>query len=237
MVEDILVNGARELGVELGPEELEKFGAYTELLIEWNERFNLTSIIDPAEIAVKHHLDSLTCLKAVRIRPGDAVADIGTGAGFPGIPLAIVRPDAKITLIEATKKKLTFLDSVRRVLELTNVELVHARAEEVGTDPEHREHYNVVTARAVAEMRVLVEYCLPLTQVGGFFVAMKGPGVDTELATARPGIGTLGGDHPEIVNLTLPGTEIKRSLVAIKKIKHTPEQFPRHGAKIANKPL
>jgi 16S rRNA (guanine527-N7)-methyltransferase len=243
VLEDVLVDGAKKLGITLGEEELAKFSTYTDLLLEWNEKLNLTRITDPDEIAIKHYLDSLTCLKAAKFRKGDIVADIGTGAGFPGVPLAIVRPDIKVVLIDATRKRLVFLKEVQEALEVlsedgeSNIELVQARAEEVGRQSEHREHYNIVVARAVAEMRILVEYCLPLVKPGGVFIAMKGPDVEGELALARPGTGTLGGEKPEIMHLTLPGTNIARNLITIKKIKPTPEQFPRHGSKIATKPL
>lgn len=256
MIEQLLVDGARKLGIELTGRQVEQFEAYTSLLLEWNDRFNLTSITDPAEIVTKHFLDSLTCLTAAKFPKGAVVADIGTGAGFPGVPIAIVRPDLKIVMIDATKKKLAFLDEIRKTIlsnhhpailslskderlegEPPRIELVHARAEEVGRLPEHRERYDAVVARAVAEMRVLAEYCLPLVKVGGKFIAMKGPDIDAELAKAKPGIGTLGGSRPEVVRLTLPGTDIGRSLVIIRKTKPTPEQFPRHGSQITKRPL
>lgn len=242
MNNDVLINGARELGIQLGEREIELFRVYTELLIEWNKKFNLTRITDPEEIAVKHYLDSLTCLTAVKFHKGDVIADVGTGAGFPAVPLAIVRPDIKVVLIEATKKKITFLEQVLDIFSTRHPtpstqhpDLVHCRAEEAGRMPKHRERYNIVTARAVAEMRVLVEYCLPLVKAGGVFIAMKGPDIDEELDAARAVIGTLGGSHPQVTHLTLPGTDIRRSLVVIKKIKPTPAQFPRHGSKIGVK--
>lgn len=240
----LLVNGAHKLGVNINDTMAAQFSAYTELLLKWNETMNLTTITDPDDIVIKHYLDSLTCLKAVKFRKGDIVADVGTGAGFPGVPLAILRPDVKVVLIDATRKRLSFLEEVINTISnlaeegnAPNIEILQARAEDAGRMPEHREHYNIVVARAVAEMRILVEYCLPLVKLGGVFVAMKGPQVEGELALARPGIGTLGGGRPEIVELTLPGTDIQRSLIVIKKIKPTPEQFPRHGSKIAQKPL
>jgi len=232
MFEDRLIEGALKLGIALDDEQVKKFAEYTELLLEWNDKFNLTSILDPDEIVVKHYLDSLTCFKAVKFRRGDTVADVGTGAGFPGVPIAIVRPDLEITLIDATNKKLIFLDEIRRRLELPHIELVHSRAEEAGRLPEHRERYNIVVARAVSDMRVLVEYCLPLVKVGGVFIAMKGPDIENELAGARPGIGTLGGGKPEIIGLTLPNTDIRRSIITISKVRPTPKKFPRHGSKI-----
>lgn len=242
-MDDVLINGAKALGINLTSEQVGQFLVYTELLIEWNDKFNLTSIDDPEEIVVKHFIDSLTVLSAIKFPRGAKVADVGTGAGFPGVPLAIVRPDLDITLIEATNKKLSFLKAVNEgILELAaedepKLRTVHARAEEVGRQPEHREHYDVVVARAVADMRILSEYCLPLVKVGGYFLAMKGPSTEEELSRARPGIGVLGGAHPEIKSLTLPGTDISRNIIAIKKQKRTPDQFPRHGAKISKKPL
>jgi 16S rRNA (guanine527-N7)-methyltransferase len=236
--EETLTKGAKALGIELSREQVEQFFVYTQLLLEWNEKFNLTSIIDPEQIAIKHHLDSLTCLAAAHFPKGALVADIGTGAGFPGIPLAIVRPDLKLVLVEATKKKLSFLEEVaKEVLPGRNIELVNARAEELGHDSKHRERYDIVIARAVAEMRILAEYCLPLVKKGGLFIAMKGPDVRDEIKQAKPGIGTLGGSLPDITQLTLPFTDINRTLITIKKLKLTPEQFPRHGSKISKKPL
>ncbi|MBI2843211.1 MAG: 16S rRNA (guanine(527)-N(7))-methyltransferase RsmG [Armatimonadetes bacterium] len=237
MIDQILSDGARALGIQLGRREIERFSTYTSLLLEWNEKFNLTAITDPVEIAVKHHLDSLTCLKAAEFGRGALVADVGTGAGFPGVPIAIVRPDLAVTLIEATKKKLIFLEEVRRRLELPHVELVHARAEDVGKQAEYREKYDIVLARAVSVMRVLIEYSLPLVRVGGVFIAQKGPEVDGELAAAGPGIGTLGGGKPDVVRLTIPGTDIGRSMVVIKKLKPTPAHFPRSSSQIVRKPL
>lgn len=243
MMDEVLIKGAKSLGINLTAEQVGQFLVYAELLVEWNDKFNLTSIDDPEEIVVKHFIDSLTCFKVANFPRGAKVADVGTGAGFPGIPLAIVRPDLDVTLIEATNKKLTFLREVHEsIIELAGedqpqIEMVHARAEEVGRHPAHREMYDIVVARAVADMRILSEYCLPLVKVGGTFLSMKGPEVDGELARARPGIGSLGGAHPHITGLTLPNTDIHRSIITIKKHKPTPEQFPRHGAKIAKKPL
>ena len=241
-MDDILTSGARALGIELQPDQVEQFRAYTRLLLEWNEKFNLTRITDPVDIAVKHYLDSLTSLSAAEFPKGALVADVGTGAGFPGVPIAIVRPDLRLVLIEATKQKLRFLEQLRQaILSLAKdglqIDLVHARAEDAGRMPEHRERYDVVLARAVAEMRVLAEYCLPLAKVGGVFIAMKGSDVDEELEAARPAIGTLGGAPPKLIRLTLPYADIGRTLVVVKKAKPTPEQFPRHGSKIAKRPV
>lgn len=237
MIEDALKTGAGNIGIGLSDEQSAKFAMYTELLLEWNEKFNLTSITDPAEIEIKHYLDSLTCLKAAKFPKGARIADVGTGAGFPGVPIAIARPDLTVVLIEATAKKLTFLEEVKNWLDLPNIELVNARVEDAGRLPEHREHYDIVVARAVADMRILAEYCLPLLKIGGKLVAQKGPDVEAEVDAARPGIGNLGGAHPEIIKMALPDTDINRSIVVIKKVKPTPEMFPRQYSRIKHKPL
>jgi 16S rRNA (guanine527-N7)-methyltransferase len=221
--------------MDLDERQVELFMLYTDLLVEWNDKINLTRITDPEQVVTKHFIDSLTALKAIRPGTGDVVADVGTGAGFPGVPIAIARTEVKVVLIDATLKRLGFLDEVRNQLDLKNTELVHARAEEAGRLEAHRERYNFVVARAVAEMRILSEYCLPLVKVGGVFLAMKGPDIEEELAEARPVIGQLGGGHPELVRLVLPESDIKRTLVTIRKLKPTPEQYPRHGAKIVKR--
>ncbi len=239
-MEELLVSGARELGVEITPEQLEQFRQYTDLLLEWNKKMNLTGITEPYEIAIKHHVDSLTCLRAGVIPKCATVADVGTGAGFPGLPLAIVRPDLQVTLIDSTKKRLTFLEAVRDTVfggDKERIRVLHARAEDAGRLSKHRGHYAIVVARAVADLRILAEYCLPLAKERGKFIAMKGPDVTAEVAAARLGIATLGGCPPEIIRLTLPGTDVGRTLVVVRKTKPTPEMYPRHGSRISEKPL
>ncbi len=244
-MENRLVTGARELGINLSASQVEQFRTYTDLLLEWNTKVNLTRITSPEDIVLKHYLDSLTCLKVAEFQTGDTVADVGTGAGFPGVPISIARPDVKVVLIDATRKRLAFLEEVKRAVysQEPNPSLrprmhtVQLRAEEAGRQPDHRERYDIVVARAVAEMRVLAEYCLPLTKTGGVFIAMKGPDVQNELTLARPGIGSLGGGKSETIHLRLPGSDLERCLIVIKKVKPTPEQFPRHGSRISQKPL
>lgn len=238
---DLFARVAEPFGVEVTPELTEKLGIYAALLVEWNQKMNLTAITDPVGIAVKHFADSLT---AATLLPEGAFSliDVGTGAGFPGVPLALYRPDCQLTLLDSLNKRLTFLDTVCRETGL-DAQLVHARAEEGGRNPALREKYDIACARAVANLPVLAEYCLPFVKVGGKFLALKGPDADRERAEAARGIGALGGKIADVTALTLPATPVEgmepmeRRIVVVDKIKHTPAVYPRHGSKIAKKPL
>lgn len=228
---------ARELaGIELTPGQLAAFAAYAALLREWNERFNLTAITDDDGIRVKHFLDSLTVLKAL---PAGAlrVADVGTGAGFPGLPLKIVRPELWLTLIEATGKKVTFLEAVVAALKLRDVTVAKARAEEVGQDAAHRERHDWVLARAVAELPVLLEYTLPLARVGGGVVAQKGESAAAEAESAAGAARRLGGKLRELRPVRLPGLAEPRFLVVYDKSTATPKQYPRRPGVPMKSPL
>ena len=232
---------AEPFGVAVTPELTEKLDIYARLLVEWNQKMNLTAITDPAGIAVKHFADSLT---AVRLLPEGpfSLIDVGTGAGFPGVPLALYRPDCRLTLLDSLNKRLTFLDAVCKETGL-DATLIHARAEEGGRDPKLREKYDLACARAVANLPVLSEYCLPFVKVGGRFIALKGPDADRERSEAARGIGVLGGKIADVTALTLPAQPVEgvepmeRRLVVVDKVKSTPPAYPRHGSKIAKKPL
>lgn len=233
---------AAEYGVSVSDAACQKFDRYAELLVDWNERMNLTAITEPHDIVLKHFTDSLTALMVFPDKPGVSVIDVGTGAGFPGIPLAIVREDVRLTLLDSLNKRLVFLKEVCDVLGI-RAQLVHARAEEGGRGPKLREQFDVATARAVAAMPVLSEYCLPFVKVGGRFVAMKGPDSDVELEAAKRAVELLGGQISSVKGLTLPyqphdGVEQQeRRLFVVNKIKSTPTRFPRQSAKIAKEPL
>ena len=239
--QDLFARCAAPFEVEVTPELVERLEIYARLLVEWNEKMNLTAITDPVGIAVKHFADSLT---VAPLLPTGAFSliDVGTGAGFPGVPLALLRTDCRLTLLDSLNKRLTFLDEVCRAVELP-VTLVHARAEEGGRRKELRERYDVAVARAVAALPVLSEYCLPFVKVGGRFLALKGPDADRERAEAARGIGVLGGKVKEITAFTLPkepltGIEpMERRLVQIDKVRPTPPAYPRPSAKIAKQPL
>ena len=232
---DLLISNANELGIELSEQAAERFDLLAELLIEQNKVMNLTAITDPDEIVIKHFIDSISLLSAVNPEKGAKILDLGTGAGFPGIPLLITRPDIDLTMVDSTAKKLTYVAATVEKLGL-DAETLHARAEEAGKNPEYREQYNIVCSRAVAALNVLCEYCLPFVKVGGVFVAMKSAKAEEEIALAKNALKTLGGEIIEKKTFTLAdGGE--RNLIIIKKISQTPPKYPRVSAQIAKKAL
>lgn len=224
---------AKENGIILDDTALDRFDTYAELLVEWNGKMNLTAITEPEEIEVKHFLDCLMLPKYFNLDNIQTVIDVGAGAGFPSVPLLIYKPDLCLTMMDAINKRLTFLDTAVHALGL-EAQLIHERAEAAGQDENYREKFDLATARAVAPMNVLVEYCLPFVKVGGYFVALKGSNDDTE--EAKNAIATLGGEIVDNISYKLNGTE-PRSIVVIKKISQTPTQFPRKSKKISTKPL
>lgn len=224
---------AKENGIILDGTALDRFDTYAELLVEWNGKMNLTAITEPEEIEVKHFLDCLMLPKYFNLDYIQTVIDVGAGAGFPSMPLLIYKPDLCLTMMDAINKRLTFLDTAVHALGL-EAQLIHERAEVAGQDRNHREMFDLATARAVAPMNVLAEYCLPFVKVGGYFVALKGSNDDTE--EAKNAIATLGGEVIDNISYKLNGTE-PRSIVVIKKISQTPTQFPRKSKKISTKPL
>lgn len=224
---------AKENGIILDDTALDRFDTYAELLVEWNGKMNLTAITEPDEIEVKHFLDCLMLPKYFNLDNIQTVIDVGAGAGFPSVPLLIYKPDLCLTMMDAINKRLTFLDTAVHALGL-EAQLIHERAEAAGQDENYREKFDLATARAVAPMNVLAEYCLPFVKVGGYFVALKGSNDDTE--EAKNAIATLGGEIVDNLSYKLNGTE-PRSIVVIKKISQTPTQFPRKSKKISTKPL
>ncbi|MCJ7822759.1 MAG: 16S rRNA (guanine(527)-N(7))-methyltransferase RsmG [Armatimonadetes bacterium] len=231
-----LRNGAAELNIALPEASLDRYRAYLDLLLADNRRASLTAITDPTEIATKHFLDSLTCLRIRDIAPGERIADIGSGAGFPGLVLAIIRP-AHYTLIEATKKRAAFLQRATEALGIPDTTVIPSRAEEVGHDPDHREAYHLVLSRAVAPLAVLLEYALPLTRLGGHFIAYKGPAADEELDASGNALQTLGGRVAHIVRLALPREMGQRTLVQVEKTAPSPPRYPRRPGIPAKRPL
>ncbi len=224
---------AKENGIILDDTALERFDTYAELLVEWNGKMNLTAITEPEEIEVKHFLDCLMLTKYFQVEYNQTVIDVGAGAGFPSVPLLIYKPDLCLTMMDAINKRLTFLDTAVHALGL-EAQLIHERAEAAGQDENYREKFDLATARAVAPMNVLAEYCLPFVKVGGYFVALKGSNDDTQSAISA--IETLGGEVVDNISYKLNGTE-PRSIVIVKKISQTPTQYPRKSKKISTKPL
>jgi len=213
----------------------EKFDIYSSFLREYNEKVNLTAITDPKEIEEKHFLDSILPLDYIDIPKGSSLIDVGTGAGFPGLPIKIAREDIKLTLLDSLDKRLTFLKELSNKLDLEN-EFVHTRAEIGGIDLKLREKFDFVTSRAVATLPVLCEYCLPYVKLGGTFFALKGPNMEEELEKSKNAINILGGTLEKVINYNLPSGD-KRTLVVIKKIANTPKKYPRQRIKLNEKPL
>jgi 16S rRNA (guanine(527)-N(7))-methyltransferase RsmG len=234
---EVLKKGAVSLGLELNDSALEKFDVFTSELLEWNKVMNLTAITEPSDIAVKHYIDSLAVLKYVDIKLGAKIADVGCGAGFPGIPMKILRPDLKLTSIDSLGKRVNFLKQLTAKLQFEDCDSVHARAEEVGAKPEFRENFDFAVARAVAQLDVLTEYCLPLVKVGGAFIAMKREQSGDEIERAQNAVKQLGGKIENVFEFNLPDTDLGRTIVVIRKIQGTASKYPRAFAKISKNPL
>lgn len=227
--------GAAQWNVALDETALSRFDSYAALLIEWNQKMNLTAITEPGEIVVKHFIDSLALLSFVTLQKQARVIDVGTGAGLPGVALLIARPDLVLTLLDSTKKKLLFLEHVLSNLGLP-AETLPMRAEEAGQSAAYREQFDLVTARAVSNLRDLSEYCLPFAKPGGFFTPLKSAGIDLELEAAQSAIARLGGKLERLEQYEIE-TGGARSLPIIKKISRTSSKYPRSSAQIAKKPL
>jgi len=251
---ELLATEAQKLGLTLDEEQLARFDAYAEILLETNKAMNLTRITDRMDIVVKHYVDSLTLLQLPCFTIGASVIDVGTGAGFPGIPLKIARPDLSVTLLDSLRKRIDFLEKACLFAKIPAfrapkdkpavlpgqhspaITLVWARAEEAARDKNYREAYDVAVARAVAPLPALLEYCLPFVRTGGMFIAMKGPDPAAEVDASRNALSALGGDIEEIKTVALSGN-ITHTLISVKKISQTSTKFPRNPIKIARNPL
>ena len=225
------------LGINLSGEQIRTFERLTQLLLTWNERMNLTAITDPAEIAIKHYLDALTLKRVMLQFDGLHLIDVGAGAGFPGLPLAIAFPRLQATLMDSTAKKLRFINEVAKSLGLDNVHTLQARAEDAGRDRAHREAYDIVVARAVARLPVLLEYTLPLCKLGGQVIAMKGASAFDETNAAAKAIDRLGGELFTIEEVTLPTLDNPRYLIVIDKVEATPKRYPRKAGIPSRQPI
>lgn len=226
---------ASKIEIELSLDEIEKLYKFMYLLLEWNEKINLTAITEPEDIILKHFVDSITIRKYIKSE--NKVLDMGTGAGFPGIPLKIISSDTYFTLVDSLNKRIIFLNEVCDKLKLDKIENIHSRAEELAKNKKYREQYDVVTSRAVARLASLVEYMLPFVKVGGKCICMKGSNVDEELIEAKKAINVLGGEIEKVDKFLLPNSDIERNIVIIKKIKNTSCKYPRKPGTAIKQPI
>lgn len=231
----IFNNCLEKLNLTLTEEQIEKFYNYMNLLIEWNKKINLTAIVEPKDIILKHFIDSLTIEKY--IKKGETIIDVGTGAGFPGIPLKIAREDLKITLADSLNKRINFLNEVINKLDLKNIETIHTRAEELGKNKKYREKFDIATSRAVANMSTLSEYLIPFIKVKGRCICMKSSDIDTELENAKKAINILGCEIESKDKFNLPNSDLGRSVIILRKVKNTPSKFPRKAGTPAKEPI
>ena len=232
---DLMIDYGKEINIVFTEEQLQKFYQYMNLLIEWNEKINLTAIVEPKEIILKHFIDSLTIIKY--IEPNKSVIDIGTGAGFPGIPVKIMREDLDITLLDSLNKRIHFLNEVIQKLELKNITAIHARIEEFAKNKQYREAFDVATSRAVANLTTLSEYMLPMVDLKGMAICMKGSEINEEVSKSKNSIKLLGGKIDKIEEFTLPKSDNRRNLILIKKERQTPGKYPRKPGIPSKEPL
>ncbi len=233
----ILEQKLGELGIKQDQNQLERFHKFYQLLIEWNKVMNLTGITEYEDVVEKHFVDSLSIIKAVDLSRIHTVIDVGTGAGFPGIPLKIAFPHLRVVLLDSLNKRIKFLDEVISQLGLTEIRTIHGRAEEYARKEEYREQFDLCVSRAVANLSTLSEYCLPYIQVGGIFVPYKSGEIDDEVEQSKKAVRILGGNIKDVMKFELPGTDIHRSFVLIHKEKHTQKKYPRKAGIPAKEPL
>ena len=226
---------AKKMQINLSENQVNQFYKYMELLLEWNEKINLTAIIEPKEIILKHFIDSITILPYINTQ--NKVLDIGTGAGFPGIPLKILNKENEFTLLDSLNKRINFLNDVIQNLKLEKIRAIHGRAEEFIKQNGERESYDIVTSRAVARLNILLEYMLPFTKIGGKCICMKSFEIDEELEEAKKAIEILGGELEKVDVITLPESDIKRKIVVIKKVKNTLPKYPRKAGTPEKEPI
>ena len=231
---DVLQSGMAKFKIILTEKQLWQFNEYYKLLTLWNNKMNLTAITEPTEVALKHFVDSCSILNYIKVKENAKIIDIGTGAGFPGIPLKIVRDDINLTLLDSLNKRLLFLNEAAKKIGIT-ANTIHGRAEDYGKDITYREKFDMAVSRAVAPLNVLSEYCIPFVKKGGIFVSMKGPNIQEEVNAGKSSIKLLGGKINNVKQFSLGDNS--RSIIIVEKVNNTPASYPRHGSKISKKPL
>ncbi|MDD6793973.1 MAG: 16S rRNA (guanine(527)-N(7))-methyltransferase RsmG [Clostridiaceae bacterium] len=234
---DIMKQAANDVDMELSEKQYDQFIKYMKLVQEWNQKINLTAITEDEEFIKKHFIDCIKAFKSNELKSASSLIDVGTGAGFPGIPIAIMRPDLSVTLLDSLNKRINFLNIVVNALGLTNVKTIHSRAEDGARIKELRENFDIATSRAVANMTVLAEFCIPYIKVGGHFVALKGPAIEEELANSKNALGVLGGKLKDVIEVEIEGTDLKHNIVIVDKVKECPSSYPRKAGIVTKKPL
>lgn len=234
---NILKDGLKEVKIDYSEAQIKGFETYKDLLLEWNEKMNLTAITQVDEVYIKHFVDSATCLLTGKFEGEKKIIDVGTGAGFPGLPIKIMRDDVKLTLLDSLNKRINFLKEVCDNIELEDVEFLHSRAEDAGRNPEYRQKYDISVSRAVANLSTLLEYCTPFVKVGGYFICQKGPSVDQELADAKKAIEVLNVKLIDRIEIKLPFTDINHNILIFEKTKDTPKKYPRQAGKPSKNPI
>ena len=235
--ENILLDGCTYFGIKLSDHQVSQFIRYYELLIEWNKVMNLTAITEYGEVMQKHFVDSLALVRTGKVTGREKIIDIGTGAGFPGIPLKIAYPDLEVVLLDSLNKRIKFLNEVIEKLGLSGIRAVHGRAEDFARQTEYREQFDFCVSRAVANLASLSEYCLPYVKKGGYFISYKSGNIQEEMEQAKKAVYVLGGDRRDTIHFSLPGSDIERSLVVIQKINTTPKKYPRKAGTPAKEPI
>ena len=234
---EILRQGIEDFGIEASDKMLADFQKYKEILVEWNQKMNLTGIEDEKEVFIKHFLDSISAVSKGYIKNGMSLIDVGTGAGFPGMPLRISLPDLKVTLLDSLNKRINFLQEVANQIDIDDIEFIHGRAEDFGKDENYRECFDIATARAVAGLPALMEFCVPFVKVGGHFVCLKGPNANLELEESKKAMEVLGVEYIEKIDIKLPEIDLDHNILVFKKVKNTPIKYPRKAGKVTKNPI
>ncbi len=234
---ELLVEGCELLGLQINNNQADTFLKYMKILLEWNKKVNITAITDTKQFIIKHFLDSLSCIKSYNFSNQKKIIDVGTGGGFPGLPIKIMIPDINLTLLDSIQKRIIFLEALTKEINLQSILLIHGRAEDYGRKSLYREKYDVAVSRAVAPFRILLEYCLPFVNEGGIFIVQKSADIEAEIKEGTEALKILGGQVEQKIDLKLPFSGDSRSIIIVRKIKRTPDKYPRRVGIPQKRPL